>query len=654
MGNRKTKSTFSAFLSYLIPSMLSMALMAAYTFTDTFVVGQKLGSVALGAMGICTPIITITYALGFLFGMGGGALYSIEMGRKNTKQANGIFSTSLLMLLVLGVILAVLGNIFAELFARFLGADDVNIAYVMPYLRCVVTYIPGFMYDVFIMSYIKNDGHPKTAMAAVVIGTGLNIVLDLLFVFVFDWGMFGAAIATCIGSFVGLAINTGYALIKKLNILFRVKNIVRSEMLRIVKSGISVFILESSSGIVTFVFINRAVSLYGTLGSSVYTIIMNWTLICFNLIMGIAQSVQPLISVSFGAGDVKKVGTYRKYALTTAVLFGVVFILIGYGFTPQLVSVFATDSEELIRLTISSFRLYLPAYLLMGVGICIGIYFQSIEASMKSLLIMSLRGIILPVVGAVCLTGLFGGMGLWITVPLAELLTGIIAAVLLVKSEKQHAANAKVPAETVREHNLHTETTQPVIIAISREFGSGGRAIGHIIGEKMGVPVYDKSIGELTQTESGYNSDVIDTMEDTENGGFAYGLYANNHYVPIRNKIFQAQSSVLLSLADKGSCVVIGRCADYVLRDKFKVVSVFIHAPLEMRVQRVMEYDKCSYKEAIRKIRESDKAREGYHDFYTDIKWGRSQSYDLTVDSSMGFEKAANLIMLLAEGKVQE
>ncbi|MCD7810397.1 MAG: hypothetical protein LUG91_00880 [Ruminococcus sp.] len=234
-------------------------------------------------------------------------------------------------------------------------------------------------------------------------------------------------------------------------------------MLRIIKSGVSVFILECSFRIVTFVFINRAVSLYGTIDSSVYTIIMNWTLVCFNLIMGIAQSVQPLISVSFCAGDVKRVRTYRKYALIISALLGTAFIIIGYSFTPQLVGVFATDSKELIDLTTDSFRMYLPAYLFMGVGICIGIYYQSIESSMKSLLIMSLRGIILPVVGAVCLTGLFGGTGLWITVPLAELLTGII---------------------------------------------------------------------------------------------------------------------VLLSLAFKGSCIMIRRCADYVLRGKYKVVSVFIHAPL--------------------------------------------------------------------------
>ncbi|MCD8090016.1 MAG: cytidylate kinase-like family protein, partial [Clostridiales bacterium] len=149
----------------------------------------------------------------------------------------------------------------------------------------------------------------------------------------------------------------------------------------------------------------------------------------------------------------------------------------------------------------------------------------------------------------------------------------------------------------------------------------------------------------------GYDPDVIDKMEDRENGGYVYGLYSRNHYVPIRNKIFQAQSGVLLDLASKGSCVIIGRCADYVLRDKYKMVSVFIHAPLETRAKRVMEYDKCSHKEAVRKIKESDKAREGYHDFYTDIKWGRSQSYDLTIDSSVGFEKTADLIINLIEDK---
>lgn len=439
MITSKENTTLKIFLKYLIPSMLGMVLVAIYTFTDTFVVGQKLGAIALGAMGICTPVITITFALGFLFGVGGGALYSICMGKKDKEGANKVFTTSLFMLLCVGVLIAVLGNVLIHPLAYLLGADDVNIAFVMPYLRCILIYIPGFMLDIFIMCYMKNDGHPNVAMTATIVGTGLNVVLDLLFVMVFGWGMFGAAIATCIGSAVSILINIVYSLVKKLNIVPIIKNFNPRLMIRIIKNGFSVFVLECSSGIVTFVFIMQATNLYGTVGSSIYTIIMNWTLICFNLTMGIAQSVQPLISVSYGANEQDKVKVYRKYAIVSSLIAGGIFLLIGYGFTEQLVSVFASDSTELIEKSVESIRLYMPAYALMGISISIGMYFQAIELSFESLIIMVSRGIILPVAGAFAITGLFGAKGLWISVPCAEFITAIIAIIFLTISNKKYS-----------------------------------------------------------------------------------------------------------------------------------------------------------------------------------------------------------------------
>lgn len=433
-----TKSlTFKNYLRYLVPSMLGMALMAVYTFTDTFVVGRKLGAIALGAMGICTPVITISFAFGFLFGMGGGALYAIGIGQNDKINANKVFSTSLLMTICFGIIVAIFGNIFIYQIAYFLGADDVNIVYVIPYLRCIMVYVPGFMLDVFMVAYMKNDGHPNVVMIATVIGTGLNVVLDLLFVFVFDWGMFGAAIATCFGSAVCLSINVLYSLIKNLNTKLVLKNIRPQLMLRIIKNGFSVFILECSSGIVTFVFIMQATKIYGTEGSSIYTIIMNWTLICFNLIMGIAQSVQPLISNSFGANQPNNVKTYRRYALVSAIIAGFLFLIIGYSFTEPLISVFATDDKSLILQTVTCFRLYLPAYAIMGVGITIGIYFQSIESALLSFIIMVLRGIILPIIGAFLLTFVWGETGLWLAVPIAEFATAILAVGCLIIENKK-------------------------------------------------------------------------------------------------------------------------------------------------------------------------------------------------------------------------
>ena len=428
----KKQSTLKTYFRYLIPSMLGMVLVAVYTFTDTFVVGRELGPVALGAMGICTPVLTTTYALGFLFGMGGGALYSICVGRKDSEGANRFYTTSLFVMLGLGILLAALGNIFADPLARFLGAQDENIVYVMPYLRCILTYIPGFMLDVFLMTYMKNAGHPTVAFAATSTGTGLNVVLDLLFVFVFKWGMFGAAIATCIGSAVCSIINLVYIFSKRLDLVPHLGAFRAGYIPKIFRTGFSVFILECSSGIVTFIFIMQAVKFYGTIGSSVYTIIMNWTLICFNLLMGIAQSVQPLISISHGEGNTGKVHTYRKYAIVSSIIAGAIFLVIGYSATEPLISVFSDQDPELISLAVDCFRLYLPAYFLMGIGISIGIYFQALGKAAKSLVIMLSRGIALPAVFAFLLPLILDKTGLWISVPAAEACTAVAAVVLLI------------------------------------------------------------------------------------------------------------------------------------------------------------------------------------------------------------------------------
>ncbi len=640
----KPNSTLSMFLKYLVPSMLAMALLAIYTFTDTFVVGKELGELALGAMGICTPVLTLTYALGFLCGMGGGALYSIETGKKNTAQANKVFTASFFLLIAIGAIIIIFGNIFTAPFANFLGADENNISYVMPYLRCIVSFAPFFMFDIFIMCYLKNDGHPNITMAATVTGTLINIVLDCLFVFVFKWGMFGAAIATCIGSFCGTSVNFTYVLVKKLNLIPKIKNISFRLMPRILKSGFSVFILECSSAIVTFVFIMQATNFYGTIGASIYTVIMNWTLICFNMLMGIAQSVQPLVSVSYGEGNYKKVSTFRKYAMISALISGALFLIIGYSCTEPLIAVFAKDATDFVPLAASCFRYYLPAYFIMGIGVTIGIYFQAIEASVKSLIIMLLRGIALPVFGAFIIPLILHETGLWLAVPFAELVAAIVAVVLLIFDIKKNKKTAQDKNDVPE-----FDKDSPLIITISREFGSGGREIGRELAKKLNVPLYDKELPELTATTTGLSSEVIHEAEDKLICPF--GVYQKDHYSPISKQIFLEQCKVIEELAAKGACVFVGRCADYVLRNKFRILSVFVHAPLSMRAKRIMEYDNCTEKQALRKIKESDKARAVYHDFFTGYKWGKSQNYDLSLNSILGIDACINMILnVIQEG----
>lgn len=634
----RRNSNLKIFIRYIVPSMLSMALMAIYTFTDTFVVGRELGTIALGAMGICTPILTVTYSLGFLCGMGGGALYAIDTGKKDAVHANKVFTTSLLMLIVTGGLIAIMGNIFTVPLANFLGADEENISYVLPYLRCIVSYAPGFMLDVFLMTYMKNDGHPNVAMVSTVTGTGLNIVLDCLFVFVFKWGMFGAAFATCIGSAACSIVNIVYILTKKLNLRPHIKNISAGLIPRVFRAGFSVFILECSSAIVTFVFIKQATGFYGTVGASIYTIIMNWTLVCFNLVMGIAQSVQPLISISYGERNFRKAHTFRKYALISSLIAGTVFLLIGYTFTEPLITVFAEDALSIVGQAANCFRLYLPAYFMMGIGISIGIYFQAVESASKSLIIMLLRGIIMPVAGAFVLPFIFDERALWLSMPFAELFTALTAVVLALISDKK--ARQAAVSDTV---SIHETGTNMLVITISREFGSGGHEIGQELAERLGIPVYDKEVPELTAVQTGLSSKTVHETEDRNI--YPFGLYTKGHYSQMPNRIFLAQCKVIEELAAKGSCVIIGRCADYILHDKYPTLSVFVHAPLEMRVKRIVEYDGCTERQAVRKISESDKARAGYHDFYTNFEWGKSQNYDITINSALGIDASVKTLL---------
>lgn len=631
----ENQSTLRTFFKYLLPSMLGMALVAVYTFTDTFVVGRKFGAIALGAMGICTPVITVTYALGFMFGIGGGSLYSICRGRRDEAQANSFFTTSAVSLLAFGVVLAVVGNIFMEDFAYFLGADEGNIEYVLPYLRCLLVYIPGFMLDQLMTCFIRNDGHPNVAMTAVVVGTGMNVLLDFLFVFGFDWGMFGAAFATCLCSAFSICVNAGYCQLKKLNIRIRWKNYDIRKLWRIVRNGFSVFVLESSAGIVTFVFILEATSLYGALGASIYTVIMNWTLIAVNMVLGITQATQPLISLSYGAGEYGKMYRYRKYSIVSGLVAGVLYLVVGYGFTDSLVNVFATDSTQLVSETVRALRLYLPAYIIMGVGICIGIYFQSIESAGKSLTLMLLRGIILPVTGAVGFSALFGTTGLWLAVPAAEFVTAVIAVILVAKEKKMRSV--------VAANNVGMADRTYRIITISRQFGSGGHRIGCEVARHLGIPVYDKEVNEMTSVLSGYSESAVQGMEDKK--PMPLGLFCKNHYQPITLQIFLAQCKAIENFAAKGPCVIVGRCAEHVLSGKYPLVNIFVHAPMRQRVERVAEYEHCNVQEAEKLVRESDKARSEYHDFFTNTEWGRMDNYDMTVNSAQGIEACVDAVL---------
>ena len=172
------------------------------------------------------------------------------------------------------------------------------------------------------------------------------------------------------------------------------------------------------------------------------------------------------------------------------------------------------------------------------------------------------------------------------------------------------------------------------IITISREFGSGGRTIGRKTAERLGIPCYDAELVQKIAEESGYaEAYVMEEGEETAGGWLSTILSDRTNGLTNQDKIWNIQSRVITELAEQGPCVIVGRCADYILREKADLLTVFIHASLEKRAERIVK-EYCEREETPeQRLRDKDKRRAAYHRFYTDMKWGQAQNYDICLDS---------------------
>ena len=190
------------------------------------------------------------------------------------------------------------------------------------------------------------------------------------------------------------------------------------------------------------------------------------------------------------------------------------------------------------------------------------------------------------------------------------------------------------------------------IITIGRQHGSGGREIGALVSKQLGIPFYDNDLIQLAAEESGFSEEHFRDYDKYANNSFLYSLVRGFQYHQsatgvwsLEDKIYATQSKVIRQLADKGPCIIIGRCADYILADRPELVKLFIYGSLDSRAERVAAREGISKEQAIEKIKSADKRRQNYYNYHADSKWGDALHYNLCIDSSFcGVEKAASII----------
>lgn len=187
------------------------------------------------------------------------------------------------------------------------------------------------------------------------------------------------------------------------------------------------------------------------------------------------------------------------------------------------------------------------------------------------------------------------------------------------------------------------------ILTISREFGSGGRTIGKMAAKELGIPCYDSELIQRIAEESGFDETYVKNAEETAPAGFKVLAFSTRAFGPTNDDyLWDIQRKVILELAEKGPCVIVGRCADYILRDQADCLTAFIHASLEYRAERIVKVYGEREESPKQRIKDKDKRRAAYHRFYTDMKWGYAKNYQVSLDSGkLGLERCAEILRLL-------
>ena len=410
------------FFHYLVPAVCSTLVTSVYLLVDTLIIGQGVGALGISALNIFMPFFLLFNGIGLLFGIGSGILISSEDGMGNKKKANQYFATGFVSILSIAIILGLIWNYYLQPLCVILGANSDTIDLVLEYGKCIMAFAPVFMMSNYFAPIVRNMKNPKLVMCAVLTGSVLNVILDYVFVFPMDMGMFGAAAATVIGSLTTLLVLSTHFIKKQNRVKINKETISLNLLAPIFKCGFSSLIMEVASGFVIFIFYIQIFKYFWFYGIVVYGIISYCVLVGLALFNGVAQAAQPIIATNFGAGLNTRVKKVLKYALITTTIIGVSLFAVVFLFTGQIIKVFVQANSEILSVGILALRLYLSAFCIMNINILISSYFQSVGKEKVAIYISIIRGFLLNIVLAFVLPSVLPATVLWV-VAVSELIT---------------------------------------------------------------------------------------------------------------------------------------------------------------------------------------------------------------------------------------
>lgn len=430
----KNNTVLFTFLQYVTTNILGMIGLSCYILADTYFVANGLGSDGLASLNLAISIYSFISGTGLMIGIGSATRYSILKAQKEDLSANIIFTHGVLLGIFSGMIFLLLGLSSSEILSGFLGANENIFHMTNMYIKTILFFAPFFILNNIFVIFVRNDGAPKLSMTGMLIGSFSNIILDYIFIFPLNMGMFGAAIATGLAPIISILILSTHFIRKQNQFKFVKCKFQIYKVLDICSLGLSAFITEISSGIVLIVFNLIILKIEGNVGIAAYGIVANLALVAIAIFTGIAQGIQPLVSSYCGTNGIAQIKKLLRYTIILSVIISFLMYSFIFIFHRELASIFNKDNNYILNeIASKGLRLYFIGFFFAGLNIVLAAFLSALEKPMDALIISITRGLIAIVPLALLLSYLFGMNGIWVTFPCAEFITWIIAMFSLIK-----------------------------------------------------------------------------------------------------------------------------------------------------------------------------------------------------------------------------
>ena len=635
-------------LTFSIPCVISMLINSVYNIVDQIFIGKGVGTLGNAATNVIFPLVIIFSAVAGLIGNGAAANLSLKLGEGNKEEGSKIVGEAVTISIVISIILSLLAYILLPHLVYLFGCTKNVYQYAIDYGRIIIIGAPFMIVYSALSQLIRADGSPKYSMILLVVGAIINIILDPIFIFGFNLGVKGGAIATIIGQIISFIMAVIYLRKVKSVKLNKDSFKIDKGIIRSLGLGLSSFITQSTV-LALFIFMNNMMTKYGAntkygadIPLSVYGVISKINSLYISTILGISIGAQPIIGFNYGARNYERVKETLRKILMINFIIGLAFNIIFFLFPKEIVGIFISSSDPNYKLFVEFAVVICRSFLLlMGLNfleMTTSIVVQSLGNVKKATMVSFIRQIILfiPLACILCISFNKGIYGVLQAGPIADGITFVIASFIFL-SEYKKLSVVEDKEDVEIDFNRNTYNGKKMVVTISREYGSGGRYVGRLLAEKLGIDFYDKELITLASLSSGFAKKYIEESEQK----LVSAKFENNN----DDRIFIAEEKVIKKLAREKSCVIVGRCADYILKNNKDVTKIFLYSDEKHKIERAVKYYNLSKNGALKEINKINRQRAKHYKYYTNRDWYNYNNYDLAVNVDMlGVEKTAELI----------